>query len=167
MCRQAIDGGGEVALDVALETGQAPSSSTHHAVLQFLGGDFARYAELDFDGSLLRSAHTAAHERVRARLARQARTSGRVDWVRAIAGVRRTGSARADRRRLGGNARRARRGVDMLRTVMGEEAGHSPDPSAHGRDLGRQCWTGPVADVGLVSGPPGMGGCVDVILVCD
>ncbi|HEY3954502.1 MAG TPA: hypothetical protein VGM53_14090 [Streptosporangiaceae bacterium] len=88
VCELAIDGGSPAALDAAMAGSFAPADRARQAVLLFLAGDFERYAEFDFDGTLLRSVHAVAHERVRARLARHARESGRVDWVRVVTGER-------------------------------------------------------------------------------
>lgn len=84
VCEQAVDGGSPAALDAAIAGSFAPADRARRAVLLFLAGEFERYAELDFDGTLLRSVHAVAHQRVRARLARHARESGRVDWVRVV-----------------------------------------------------------------------------------
>jgi hypothetical protein len=66
--------------------GRAPSDPGPHAVLLFLAGHFDRYAELDYDGSLLRGAHTGAGETLRVRLAEKAGEAGRLEWVRAVTG---------------------------------------------------------------------------------
>lgn len=86
VCEAAVEHGSPAALDAALAGGFVPAEPRWKAVFLFLAEDFDGYAELDFDGGLLRSAHAVAHERLRVRLAEQARTSGRVDWLRAVAG---------------------------------------------------------------------------------
>lgn len=82
----AIDDGNADALRAAL-SGEFAVEPTQRAILLFLAGEFERYAELDFDGGLLRAAHTAAHRGLRARLAASARASGRLDWVRTVTGA--------------------------------------------------------------------------------
>ena len=49
------------------------SDPARRALLLFVGGEFDRYTELDFDGSLLAAAHTTAEEDLRMRLAERAR----------------------------------------------------------------------------------------------
>jgi WD40 repeat protein len=85
VCELAVDDGSPAALEAALGGSFMPSDEPRRAVLLFLAGDFERYAELDFDGTLLWSAYPFVHRSVRARLARQARAAGRVEWVRDVA----------------------------------------------------------------------------------
>ncbi|GEC08532.1 hypothetical protein SSP24_61870 [Streptomyces spinoverrucosus] len=64
---------------------RAPSDPGRHAVALFLAGEFDQYADLDFDGSLLRGVHAGAEAALRRRLAEKARAGGRLEWVRAVA----------------------------------------------------------------------------------
>jgi len=85
VCGLAIEQAHPLALEVALAGGFA-SDPARRAVLLYLAGEFDRYAELDFDGTLLAAVHATASEGLRARLAERARESGRVQWVRVLAG---------------------------------------------------------------------------------
>lgn len=67
-----------------------PSEPRLRALVYFLAGRFERYAEVDFDGSLLRAVHGVAGEPLRRALAEQARRAGRLDWVRTVAGTGRS-----------------------------------------------------------------------------
>ncbi|NGO07079.1 WD40 repeat domain-containing protein [Streptomyces sp. HC44] len=71
--------------EMLAETGRSPSDPGRHAVVLFLAGEFDRYADLDFDGSLLRGIHAGAGEALRRRLAEKARAGGRLEWVRVVA----------------------------------------------------------------------------------
>lgn len=90
-CRQALSTGSGPVLDLLSECGFLPSDPSPRAAMLFLSGRFERYDELDADGSLLRAEHEAGNGRFRALLAARARSSGRGDWVRIVAGC-----ARAD-----------------------------------------------------------------------
>lgn len=83
-CTAAIDRGSESVLRVAAEAGFLPEDPGRRAVLLFLTGRHDEYAELDFDGGLLRAAHAAAEAPLRRSLAAAARQSGKLDWVRAV-----------------------------------------------------------------------------------
>lgn len=87
VCALAVDGGSAAALAAAVRAGFAPDDQARRAVLLFLAGDFDRYAELDFDGSLLRSASTRVPAQVRVRLVRRASGAGRLDLFRALVGA--------------------------------------------------------------------------------
>lgn len=80
-----VSTGNERLAAIVKETGRAPSDPGRHAVVLFLTGDFERYADLDFDGSLLRGAYAGAGEALRRPLAEKARAGGRLEWVRAVA----------------------------------------------------------------------------------
>ncbi|THV36365.1 WD40 repeat domain-containing protein [Glycomyces buryatensis] len=73
----------------ALIAERAPADPLSHAVVLYLAGEFDRYEDLDFDGSLMRAAHRAGTPALRQALAQVARTSGRLQWVRTVAGERR------------------------------------------------------------------------------
>ncbi|TDD87948.1 WD40 repeat domain-containing protein [Actinomadura darangshiensis] len=81
----AVTAGDERLANLLVEAGPAPSDPGRHAVVLFLAGEFDRYTDLDFDGSLLRGASAGAGEALRLRLAEQARAGGRLEWVRAVA----------------------------------------------------------------------------------
>jgi hypothetical protein len=85
VCQLAIEGGSPAALTAVLAAGYVPAEPADRALLLLLAGEYDRYAELDFDGSLLRAALAVAHQNVRTRLARQAGEAGRPEWVRAVA----------------------------------------------------------------------------------
>ena len=92
----AVMSTGDVRLATILDrTGRAPSDPGRQAVVAFLAGDFDGYADLDFDGSLLRGAYAGAGEELRRQLAEKARAAGRLEWVRVV-----TGGGDAGRRRL-------------------------------------------------------------------
>ncbi|MBV7700388.1 WD40 repeat domain-containing protein [Streptomyces sp. TRM70350] len=77
--------GDELLARLLARAGRAPSDPGRHAVVLFLAGEFDRYADLDFDGSLLRGVHAGAGAALRRRLAEKARAGGRLEWVRAVA----------------------------------------------------------------------------------
>ncbi|HEY3957687.1 MAG TPA: hypothetical protein VGM53_30335 [Streptosporangiaceae bacterium] len=52
LCALAVDGGSPAALDAALSAGFLPGDPARRAALLFLGGQFSRYAELDFAEAL-------------------------------------------------------------------------------------------------------------------
>jgi hypothetical protein len=89
VCGLAIEGGSPSALQAAMEAGFIPAEPHRYAVLLLLAREFNRYADLDFDGSLLAAVYAAADEDLRVRLSVCVRESGRVDWVRAVAGGKR------------------------------------------------------------------------------
>lgn len=84
ICAAAVEGGDERALRIVLRAGFEPRDAVRRATLLFLTGRYDAYAELDYDGSLLAAAHTVADAGLRRRLIEAARTSGRLDWVRAV-----------------------------------------------------------------------------------
>ncbi|GAB2961584.1 hypothetical protein GCM10023080_022340 [Streptomyces pseudoechinosporeus] len=71
--------------ELLAKAGRRPSDPGRHALVLFLAGEFDRYAELDYDGSLLRGVHAGAGEALRRRLAEKARAGGRLEWVRVVA----------------------------------------------------------------------------------
>ncbi|MFG2023251.1 WD40 repeat domain-containing protein [Streptomyces sp. NPDC048825] len=79
--------------ELLAKAGRSPSDPGRHALVLFLAGEFDRYAELDYDGSLLRGVHAGAGEALRRQLAKKARAGGRLEWVRVVAegAARRTG----------------------------------------------------------------------------
>ncbi|MBG0854103.1 WD40 repeat domain-containing protein [Streptomyces spinoverrucosus] len=81
----AVSTGDERLAGMLARAGRAPSDPGRHAVVLFLAGEFDRYADLDFDGSLLRGVHAGAGTALRRRLAEKARAGGRLEWVRAVA----------------------------------------------------------------------------------
>jgi hypothetical protein len=89
VCGLAIEGGSPGALQAAMAGGFTPSEPHRYAVLLLLAREFNRYADLDFDGGLLATVYAGAGENLRVRLSACVRESGRVDWVRAVAGGKR------------------------------------------------------------------------------
>lgn len=88
VCDSMIAYGNERLTALVGMAGHLHSDPTRRALQLFLDGKFERYAELDFDGTMLATAHALADSALRARLAERARGSARVDWVRAIAAHR-------------------------------------------------------------------------------
>ncbi len=84
VCRAAVEDGSGAALAAAVTAGFRPHDPGRLAALLYLGGNPEAYAELDYDGALLRAVHAAADPALRQRLATVARQSGRLDWVRAV-----------------------------------------------------------------------------------
>lgn len=89
VCELAIEEGSRSALQAAMAGGFIPAEPHRHAVILLLAREFTRYADLDFDGSLLAAIYIAADDDLKVRLSACVRESGRVDWVRAVAGGRR------------------------------------------------------------------------------
>lgn len=85
-CEVLIATGDDELTALARQQGWLPSDPARRALMLFLLGEFDRYAEFDFDGSLLGVARAAVDGGLRTRLADRARDSGRVEWVRAVAG---------------------------------------------------------------------------------
>ncbi len=84
LCELAIMAGSPTSLEVAIDGGFRSTNKVHEAVLLFLAGDFTAYSDLDFDGALLRTARTVAHQTIRVRLAQRAREHGRIEWLSAV-----------------------------------------------------------------------------------
>ncbi len=96
VCRAAVQDGSGPALAAAMAGGFRPRDPGRRAALLFLGGRHEEYAELDYDGALLRAVHAAADAPLRDRLARIARQSGRLDWVGVVTGADRLGKLSGD-----------------------------------------------------------------------
>ncbi|MEU6717013.1 WD40 repeat domain-containing protein [Nonomuraea sp. NPDC046802] len=94
------------------------SDPGRQAMSLFLAGDFERYAELDFDGSLLRAVRAEAGEKLRRRLADKARAAGRVEWVRVVAGGRRESMSAAEWESAAGILEGAKRWEELWRLAL-------------------------------------------------
>ncbi|GAA2107273.1 hypothetical protein [Streptomyces synnematoformans] len=93
LCEVVLTTDSERLTHLVTSAGYRHSDPARRALLLFLTGRFEEYAELDFDGSALAAARTAADDSLRARLAERARESGRVEWVRAAVGTGRRDTA--------------------------------------------------------------------------
>jgi WD40 repeat protein len=68
------------------EQGLLPEDPEQRALLFFLAGEWARYRELDFDGSLLINAYERAGRSLRHKLLEHSRRSGQMEWLRGLSG---------------------------------------------------------------------------------
>jgi sugar lactone lactonase YvrE len=73
---------------------RTPSDPLRHAVALYIAGKFDRYEDLDFDGSLLRTARRTGSLALRQALAQVSRDSGRLPWARTVAEERRAHDGR-------------------------------------------------------------------------
>jgi WD40 repeat protein len=88
LCRLVLEHDHAQAAELACAAGFAPRHPQRRALFFFLTDQWNQYEQLDFDSRLLRAAYETAAEPLRARIRRQARQAGRVEWVDAVAGVR-------------------------------------------------------------------------------
>lgn len=70
------------AREMILANDYLPDDSETRALLFFLGEDWARYAALDFDYSLLAGAYERAGRSLRRRLMEHSRRTGQMEWLR-------------------------------------------------------------------------------------
>jgi WD40 repeat protein len=88
LCRLVLEHDHTQAAELACAAGYAPRHPQRRALFYFLTSQWEQYEQLDFDSRLLRAAYQTAAEPLRARIRRQARQAGRVEWVDAVAGGR-------------------------------------------------------------------------------
>jgi WD40 repeat protein/HEAT repeat protein len=81
VCRIFIEQGHPAARKVAMQAGYRPSDPAQRALFLFLAWQWDEYAEIDFDGRLMRSVFCAAQPDLRKRIAASVRYSGRIDFL--------------------------------------------------------------------------------------
>ncbi|HDQ71766.1 MAG TPA: hypothetical protein ENN19_06670 [Chloroflexi bacterium] len=72
--------------EIVLSAGYTPTDEGERAVYFFLTGQWQRYEGLDYDQHLLRSIYAAADDPLRRRIREKLRSTGRADFLTAIAG---------------------------------------------------------------------------------
>jgi hypothetical protein len=75
-----------LAWEIVLQAGYEPRDEQLRALFLFVTEQWARYDALDFDRRLLRTAYAVAEPLLRRRIREKLRTSGRADFLTAIAG---------------------------------------------------------------------------------
>ncbi len=88
LCRLVIYHGHRQAREITLAARYEPHEEAHRALFYFLTGQWEAYEKLDFDHHLLRAVYGAADEKLRNRIAGQARRAGRLEWVDLVSGGR-------------------------------------------------------------------------------
>jgi len=88
LCRLVINSDYGPARDEALAARYQPQEEIHRALFLFMTGQWEAYEALDFDHHMLRTAYSAVSQRLRDRIAGQARSQGRLEWVDIAAGGR-------------------------------------------------------------------------------
>src|SRR5437762_6206296 len=88
MCRLVINSDYGPARDEVLAAGYQPEEEIHRALFFFMTGQWEAYEALDFDHHMLRTAYSAVSQRLRDRIAGQARSEGRLEWVDIASGGR-------------------------------------------------------------------------------
>jgi WD40 repeat protein len=88
MCRLVINSDYGPARDEVLGAGYQPDEEVHRALFFFMTGQWEAYEALDFDHHMLRTAYSAVSQRLRDRIAGQARSQGRLEWVDIASGGR-------------------------------------------------------------------------------
>jgi WD40 repeat protein len=88
MCRLVINSDYGPARDEVLAAGYQPEEEIHRALFFFMTGQWEVYEALDFDHHMLRTAYSAVSPRLRERIAGQARSEGRLEWVDIASGGR-------------------------------------------------------------------------------
>lgn len=86
VCRLFIQQDMRLAKEAALTADYVPIDAVQRALFFFLTGQWERYDELDFDRNLLRIAYSAADAALARRIREQMKTSGRIDFLVAVAG---------------------------------------------------------------------------------
>lgn len=87
LCRFVIEHENPTALEAALTTGYLPRDPTQRALFLFVTEQWEQYETLDFDHSLLSSAHRSASPELRRRIASKLRKAGRTDFLTVLAGT--------------------------------------------------------------------------------
>ena len=75
------------ALDISLRSGHLPGDPAQRAQYLFMTEQWDAYEALDFDYSLLRTAHRLASANLRRRIAEKLRTTGRTEFLTVMAGA--------------------------------------------------------------------------------
>jgi WD40 repeat protein len=88
LCRLVINSDYGPARDEVLALGYQPEEEIHRALFFFMTGQWEAYEALDFDHHMLRTAYSAVSQRLRDRIAGQARSEGRLEWVDIASGGR-------------------------------------------------------------------------------
>jgi hypothetical protein len=83
VCTAAIVHGNPAALRAAIDGDFLPKDPARRALLLYLAKRHCEHKELDPHGALLAAAYARAHQRVRDRVADDARALDRLDWLRA------------------------------------------------------------------------------------
>ncbi|MDA0769398.1 MAG: hypothetical protein O2821_04165 [Chloroflexi bacterium] len=90
LCRLVIEYAHAGALETAVAAHYAPRDEHQRALFLFLSEQWDSYDSLDFDHSLLEAVYMAADESLRRRVADKARQHGRVEWIGAAVGGRKS-----------------------------------------------------------------------------
>jgi WD40 repeat protein len=81
LCRLVINSDYGPARDLVLAEKYQPEEEIHRALYFFMTSQWEAYEALDFDHHMLRTAYSAVSQRLRDRIAAQARSEGRLEWV--------------------------------------------------------------------------------------
>ncbi len=73
---------------IVLDNHYTPQDPQQRAIFYFLSGQWDKYEQLDFEGSLLKAVYQQAPHNLRQRITKSARQAGRVEWAKMVASER-------------------------------------------------------------------------------